>query len=694
MTKISRRDFLRWSVIGGAGLVVSCVPTPTEPQVKEQSSNLALHKRVRASSSIEHDRWGVDKAVDGTRDSAVNLDDPSRSSGGWSSDCHCDSEHTEWLTIDLGRPPGRPYYIINRVDLYPRNDNANGVDLTGEGFPLNFEVHVSTRNSPHPTNDSHWETVIDDSTGWYPKPKNEAQVITFDSVEARHVKIVGKKLRENEASGDYSMVLAEVEVYEPDGKPKFHVVANRTHIQAGKQELQLKVVRLDDSGQISRDTHYTGTITIDSSDPAAVCDGQSLPLSYTFSEEDAGYHAFGCKYNTVGLHTITVSDGSVTGRSNVTKVTEDASEHNIYFGDIHAHTPFSDGQQPIEHHYQYAKYTACLDFAAITDHDSIPWNKPLVNNWETVKSFVTEQTHDDFLAILAYEWTSHALGHKNVYYFSSNAADGEVFDRRNPDYDTPYKLWDALDRQGVPALTIPHHVARVHRDGTYTDWSYHHLEYQRLVEIYSAHGSYESCEDSSQYYFPHTGVVDGCCVQDAIGARGYRMGFIASSDNHRRYIGSLADNAGPNTRGGLDWDTGLAAVHAKALTTLELYEGMYARRTYATTGERILLEFSVDGYMMGSEYSVALPHAPQIEATFGGTQEIAKLEIIKYDNETLTWKVIYTFTPDSLTGTVSHLDSNYTSSSIYYVRVTQDSGAIFDKPEMAWSSPVWVDVDG
>jgi hypothetical protein len=424
----------------------------------------------------------------------------------------------------------------------------------------------------------------------------------------------------------------------------------------------------------------------------AVCDGKSLPLTYTFTAEDAGYHAFVWRYNTIGLQTITVSDGAVTGRSNVTKVIGSTPKSNIYFGDIHAHTPFSDGQQPIEHHYQYAKHTACLDFAAISDHDSIPWDKPLTENWETIKSSVIEQTNDDFLAILAYEWTNHVLGHKNVYYLGFNAMDGRVFDHRDPNYDTPCKLWDALDRQDIRALTIPHHVARVHRDGSYTDWGYHHFQYQRLVEIYSAHGSYESCEDNSQYYYPHTGVTKGCCVQDAIGARGYRMGFIASSDNHRRYIGSLADIAGPDTRGGLDWSTGLAAVYAKDLTPLELYDGMYARHTYATTGERILLEFSVDGHMMGSECSVNLPHSPQLEITFGGTQEIAKLEIIKYDEEKLAWRVIQTFTPNSLTGIVSHTDSDYTSSSIYYVRVTQNTGTIFDKPEMAWSSPVWVDV--
>jgi hypothetical protein len=330
---------------------------------------------------------------------------------------------------------------------------------------------------------------------------------------------------------------------------------------------------------------------------------------------------------------------------------------------------------------------------AITDHDSVPAYKPLADNWETFKHYAKTQGNDDFLVILGYEWTNHDLGHKNVYYYLNSGASEEIYNWRDPNYDTPSKLWDALDRQGIPTITVPHHVARMHVAGSSTDWDYHHPGYQRLVEIYSAHGSYESCEDDALYYFPNTGVVSGRCVQDAIGTRGYRMGFIASSDNHRRYLGSLADISGPETRGGLDWSTGLAAVYATDLATTSFFEAMYARHTYATTGERILLEFSVDGHMMGSECSVDLPHSPQIEITFGGTKKVSKLEILKYDDEAHAWKVIQTFTPDSLAGTVSHVDADYTTSSIYYVRLTQDSGAIYDKPEMAWSSPVWVDVN-
>lgn len=48
-----------------------------------------------------------------------------------------------------------------------------------------------------------------------------------------------------------------------------------------------------------------------------------------------------------------------------------SGEYEIYFGNLHSHTGFSDGIGVPEHAYDYARYTAELDFLAITEHSNL-----------------------------------------------------------------------------------------------------------------------------------------------------------------------------------------------------------------------------------------------------------------------------------------------------------------------------------
>lgn len=74
-------------------------------------------------------------------------------------------------------------------------------------------------------------------------------------------------------------------------------------------------------------------------------------------------------------------------------------------------------------------------------------------------------------------------------------------------------------------------------------------------------------------------------VQAAL-ARGLRFGFVGSSDDHAGFPGAYGE--------------GLMAAHAEALTRAALLEAIRARRTYALTGDRIEVEVSVDGALMGA----------------------------------------------------------------------------------------------
>lgn len=168
-------------------------PTPTATATPVSGTNLALNKTVTASSSVENWGWFLTKVVDGQRNTVSGA-------MGWSSNNSPTTNHTEWVTVDLGGNNN-----INQVDLYPRNDSGN----VGYGFPVDFTIKVSTDNT-------NWTTVIT-RTG-YAQPGNAVQSFTFTSQNGRYVKVEGTSLRQNPNDTNYyRMQLAEVEVYASSG---------------------------------------------------------------------------------------------------------------------------------------------------------------------------------------------------------------------------------------------------------------------------------------------------------------------------------------------------------------------------------------------------------------------------------------------------------------------------------------------
>ena len=91
------------------------------------------------------------------------------------------------------------------------------------------------------------------------------------------------------------------------------------------------------------------------------------------------------------------------------------------------------------------------------------------------------------------------------------------------------KSWEVLKNK--KAMTIPHHPACTHIG---QNWDHHSPEVQRLVEIYSEWGSSEGQGCSKALRVP-TDYVNRS-VQSAL-ARGYKLGFVASSDTHSGDVG-------------------------------------------------------------------------------------------------------------------------------------------------------------
>jgi hypothetical protein len=120
------------------------------------------------------------------------------------------------------------------------------------------------------------------------------------------------------------------------------------------------------------------------------------------------------------------------------------------------------------------------------------------------------------------------------------------------------------------------------------------------------------------------------------------------------------------------------AVYTESLEREDVFQGIYHRRTYATTGSRIILRFSVNGLPMGSEGRQK--GAPVIRVSAVGTTDLKGVRIVR------NGKIIHAVDPPGDSADFEFVDrSGDPGPAYYYVDLVQDDG------EKAISSPVWLD---
>ena len=175
-------------------------------------------------------------------------------------------------------------------------------------------------------------------------------------------------------------------------------------------------------------------------------------------------------------------------------------------------------------------------------------------------------------------------------------------------YPTLSKLYQGLRTTAEPkdVVVIPH----AHQAGDYRTSD---PELEPLVEIMSQHGNFEWF---GRMYLKH----------------GHQVGFTAASDNHLSQPGYSAPIGGSLSQRG-----GLGAVLAKARTTDAIFDGMKNLQAYATTGDRIILDFKVNDTPMGQRGDFS--ETRQISGKVVGTAPIDTITLIK--NDKVLWEKDY-----------------------------------------------------
>lgn len=333
-------------------------------------------------------------------------------------------------------------------------------------------------------------------------------------------------------------------------------------------------------------------------------------------------------------------------------------EAQLFVGDLHGHDFLSEAEGYPDELYRWAIEDRRLDFLSVVPqshgwHDNETW---------TLVKYMNERYLDEgrFVPFLGFEWQHSHYGDKVVHYLGG---DQPCLPVDEPATRTPAALYEVL--RGADALVIGHHSAYprdTHVPGT--DFDAVETDVERLVELWSMHGSSEGYDPADR---PLKNMDPQNTVMSAL-KRGLRLGFTAGSDTHSGRPGGSTREPRPH------WG-GLTAVWADRLTRRDLFRALYERRTYALTRARIVLQVKVNGLPMGSEGEASDQARIEIDAWAPGP--IARVELMKNAS------VLTVFEPRRDECHIQAEDKTG-GEAFYHCRIVMNDG------NLAVCSPIWL----
>jgi hypothetical protein len=333
---------------------------------------------------------------------------------------------------------------------------------------------------------------------------------------------------------------------------------------------------------------------------------------------------------------------------------------NIYFGDLHTHTVYSIDciereklKSTPDDYFNYAKNSACLDFAAVTDHHQ-PWDVDrrilALEGWNSINDAVAKYNKDgEFIAFPGFEYRCERGD--TVIVFGEYLSHEEI---AIPSMKNIKALWEQFKGRNYISIPHFHNIGRLN-EGEWFECPYEGIE--TALEIYSCHGSYEN-DKVLERQIPLVKKFRSDRYGSYFLKNGYHYGYICNSDGHK-------GNPGKN---------GITAVYARELTKEAILDGIRKRHVYGTTNAQIKLLFAMNNSLMGSILPKGDPRNLKIHAT--GERSIKAVDIFRNGD------LYKRFRPDSVVfDTEMSIDDREAAS--WYVRITQIDNHI------AYSSPIW-----
>ncbi len=430
----------------------------------------------------------------------------------------------------------------------------------------------------------------------------------------------------------------------PSSPEKIEVILSSTH----KEKVKGKVFLLDRYGNVCSHSFRSNIKLLSEK-------GECLK-KFKLSQNP---HQFILPFQKRGY--ILVKKNDTLFKSNPTIVKE---EYSLYWGDLHGHSKLSDGLGSAKSYYLFGKEKAALDFCALTDHAQYMEEE----DWEEIKKATEEfYTPGEFVTILGQEYSFNLppnYGDLNIYYPHLDAPLFRPYDiSRLP--SSFHHLPEVIEKvKSLKGLIIYHQHAKGNR--------IYDPDVTRLIEIYSIWGCAEYPENPLPLRPVRSGIdYHGHTAQDYLKKK-WILGFTGGSDCHAGHPGRT-----DWLRIGKAYLNGLTGLWAESLTREKIWEALFNRRCYATTGQRSILKFKWGDKWMG-EVIKGNPSQNSFYIEIYAESRIRKIEIIRNNS------VLYSF---SNRGNFFEKEIEDSSPlphfSYYYVRVEEENNRFI------WSSPIF-----
>ncbi len=347
--------------------------------------------------------------------------------------------------------------------------------------------------------------------------------------------------------------------------------------------------------------------------------------------------------------------------------------YNMYFGDLHTHTSYSDGVLTPWDAFEAGR-AAGADFMATTDHVHYPYGQVMLTPelWADTLIAANFYTSDDFVAMAGYELWLPYEGEVNVYntetvYRDEGNPGGHGFNNgmHENTFDTLNSLYAWLAETGaIGQWNHPTSWSGVNGDRGFN---------QSQVACFSHFADWSPTNDIGMSVLENFGSPEyEQCYVWALDA-GWHVMPAANSDTHSP-----------------DWISGSelrTVLLAPSLTPTSLYDAMKANRGYATQDSNLRISYTLNGAVMGSVLA-----APS--ATYGAkihiedpdrtaSDAITLVEVVS-DGGAVVASVPTDGTTVDLSLTLSSAGAHY-----FYVRVTTMSDQYGEPGLTAWTAPVW-----
>lgn len=315
-------------------------------------------------------------------------------------------------------------------------------------------------------------------------------------------------------------------------------------------------------------------------------------------------------FSAAGIQMVTATD-PLTGLevvSNPIRVVQTVPALRPYWADLHGQSEETVGSNSIEDYFDFACNRALLD---ITGHQGNDF-QITDDFWGKINRVSGEYNlPGKFVTFPGYEWSGNTPlgGDRNVYFVSEGGRISHSSTDLLPGTSTGFDISPtALDLFRDLARSAVRPFVFAHVGGRYADIAMHDPELEVAVEIHSAWGTFE------------------WLLEDAL-RRGYRIGIVANSDDHKCRPG--ASYPGSGEFGSLG---GLTCILAERLDREAVYAALKARHCYATTGNRLLLDVTVttsDGRqaLMGDVIAISGNPVPVLNVSIAGTAPIESVDV-------------------------------------------------------------------